>query len=84
MRLQIHAEELQQALYAYPTHGSDIRFMVCPAAAGTVANRYTPCVGKDAIGPRRPRGPALYARLGTAGTAAVVAQAMQVMESVEP
>jgi glutathione reductase (NADPH) len=28
VRLQIPAEELQQALYAYPTHGSDIRFMV--------------------------------------------------------
>lgn len=28
VRLQIPAEELQQAFYAYPTHGSDIRFMV--------------------------------------------------------
>lgn len=28
VRSRIRAEELQQALYAYPTHGSDIRFMV--------------------------------------------------------
>jgi pyruvate/2-oxoglutarate dehydrogenase complex dihydrolipoamide dehydrogenase (E3) component len=28
VRSRIRAEELQQALYAYPTHGSDIRFTV--------------------------------------------------------
>jgi glutathione reductase (NADPH) len=28
VRLRIPAEELKQALYAYPTHGSDVRFMV--------------------------------------------------------
>ena len=61
-----------------------VEMRTSPGAAGTVANRYTPCVGKDATGPRRPRGPALYAHLGAAGIAAVVAQAMHVMESVEP
>jgi glutathione reductase (NADPH) len=28
VRLRIPAEDLKQALYAYPTYGSDIRFMV--------------------------------------------------------
>jgi len=28
IRLRIPAGELKQALYAYPTYGSDIRFMV--------------------------------------------------------
>ncbi len=28
MRARVPAEELRQVLYAYPTYGSDVRFMV--------------------------------------------------------